>query len=72
MKLYSQWLHLKFSSYTVGTKGSNVAVAVFVAVDDSTKAKFEGPAAVTESVAVQTATKNGSMVAEAAAWLWVF
>ena len=44
---------------------------MLVAVDDSTKAEFEGHAAVTESVAVQTATEPGLYVAGAAAWLWV-
>ena len=44
---------------------------MLVDVDDSTKAEFEGHAAVTESVAVQTATETGSLVAEAAACLWV-
>ena len=53
----------------VGTKGNAVAVAGLVAVDDSTKAEFKGHAAVTESVALQTATETGLLVAEAAAWL---
>ena len=35
------------------------------------KAEFKGHAAVTDSVVVQTATETGSMVVEAAAWLWV-
>ena len=56
LKLYSQWLHLKICSDIVGTKGNNVAVPVLAAVDDSTKAEFEGHAAVTKTVAVQTAT----------------
>ena len=42
-------------------KGNNVALAVLVAVDDSTYADFKGHAAVTDSVVVQTATETGSM-----------
>ena len=72
MKLYLQWFHLKFCSDKVGTKGNNVAVSVLVAVDDSTKAECQGYAAVTESVVVKAATETGSLVAEAAAWLYVF
>ena len=71
MKLYSKWLQLQFCSDIVGTKGNFLAVAVLVDIDDSTKAKIKGHAAVTESVAVQTATETGSLVAEASAWLWV-
>ena len=70
MTIYSQWFHFTICSDIVGTKDNNVAVAVLVAVDDSTKAEFEGHAAVTESVAVQTATETGSLVAGSAAWLW--
>ena len=40
----------------VGIKGNNVAVAVLVAVDDSTQAEFKGHADVTDSVVVQTTT----------------
>ena len=60
LKLYSQWLHLTNFSDINGTKGNHVAVAVLVAVDDSTKAEFEG-----------NATETGSFIAVAAAWLWV-
>ena len=70
-KLYSQMLDLKFGSDIVGIKGNNVAVAGLVAVDDYTKAEFKGHVAVTDSVVVHTATETGSMVIEAAAWLWV-
>ena len=58
MKLYSQLLYIQFGSDIVGTKGNNGAVAVLVDVDDSTKAEFEEHPAVTESVAVQTATET--------------
>ena len=68
-KHYSQLLHLKFCSDKLGTKGNTVAVAVLVAVDDSTKAEFEEHAAVTESVVVQTNIENGSLIAEAPALL---
>ena len=71
MKLYSKRLHFRFSSDIVGTKGDIVAVAVLVDVDDSTKAEFDGHAAVTESVAVQTATETKSLLAEFMTWLWV-
>ena len=37
---------------------------------DWTKLEFKGHAAVTDSVILQTATENGSMVAEAAAGCW--
>ena len=55
LKLYTQWLHLKFSFHIVGTKGNNGAVTVIVDIDDSTKAEFEEQAAINESVSVQTA-----------------
>ena len=44
---------------------------MLVAVDDSTKSELKGHAAVTESVALQTTTDTGPMVAEVGAWLWV-
>ena len=44
---------------------------MLVAVDDSTKAELKWKAADTDSVALQTVTETGSLVAEAAAWLWV-
>ena len=60
---------LKFCSDLVGTKGNSVAVAVLVDVGNSTKAEFEGHAAVTEWVAVQTVTETGSLDDKATAWL---
>ena len=71
LKIHSQWLHLRFSSYLFDTKGNNGAVAVIVDVIYSSKAEFEECASLTKSVAVQTAIETGSLVAEAAAWLWV-
>ena len=65
-------MHLKFSSYIVGTKGNNSAVAVLVDVIYSYKAEFEEHAAATESVAMQTAIETGSLIDEVLAWLWVF
>ena len=63
--------YFKICSDIACTKGNTIAVAVLVTVDDSTKAEFEGHAAVTESVVVKTATEMGSFVLEIAAWLWV-
>ena len=71
LKIHSQWLHLRLSSYLFDTKGHNGAVAVIVDVIYSSKAEFEERAAVIESMAVQTAIETGSLFAEAAAWLWV-
>ena len=58
---------LKSWSDIVGTKDNYVAAAVLFDVVYSTKAEFEGHAAVNGTVAVQTATETGSLVAEAAA-----
>ena len=49
---------LKIYSDIVGTKGNSVAAVLLFDVDYSTKAEFEGHAAVNETVAVQTATKT--------------
>ena len=51
-------MYLQFGSDIVGTKGNNDAVAVLVDIDDSSKTEFEEHPAVTESVAVQTATET--------------
>ena len=71
LKLYSQQFHLALCSDLVGIKVTNVAIDVLVAVDDSTKSELKGHSAVTESIALQTTTETGTMVAEAGAWLWV-
>ena len=72
LKIHSQWLHLKFSSYLFDKKGKNGAVAVIVDVIYSYKAEFKEQAAATESVAMQTNIETGSLIDEVLAWLWVF
>ena len=56
-------MHLKVCSYIVGTRGNNGAVVVLVDGDYSSKEEFDEHAAVTESVAVQTATETESLLA---------